>query len=202
MFQRKKITVPAAGVIQRFDLGGLAVVVSSMNLYLTVDDTPKLIFDSENNSTQPLFPQSVYTGNQGSIFSSFFIQGTDASAGDTVDLLISDDCMNQEINPVLASVSDIQPIDTFEKSATDSIITISDLEITNSQGLLAKNVFVMPKGDDMRWSIGSDPVSGGFGYFWPENKELRVEGLAFIRKFKAINDTAATQLTISITPEV
>ena len=193
MFTRKTITVPAAGKKTRFDVGGFAVVVAAMNLYFDIDDVPKLIFDSESNSKQPLFPQSVYTGNQGSIISTFFIEGTEASSGDEIELLLSDDCMQQEINPVLLSVSKPDLVQTFTKSVSSTIVSISESEVTKN-GKLAKSINIQAIGGKLKYSFLSNPSS--IFFILKDEEQVKINGSAFILGLKMIRESVDVVVTI------
>lgn len=88
MTVRKTITVPAAGSTESFLVAGSQVVVEK-----TPDNTPAgvpiLRLDTPNGNGLPAFNQARYTLDGG--FQRIYVEGTAASAGGTLYLLVITD---------------------------------------------------------------------------------------------------------------
>ena len=98
MIKRIKITIPAANKLIEIKQAGCGIIVEKMSSY-NIEDVPSLIFDNQTEYLQPLHAYSQYSKENG--FEHFFIQGTVASAGDVIYLLVSDMYVEQRINKII-----------------------------------------------------------------------------------------------------
>lgn len=187
--ERKKITVPADGVTQQFSLAGFAVVVESVGTFSGPEQVPLIRFQDQQNIAQPIYPQSVLIAVNGLEFRRFFITGTSESAGDIIYLLISDVCMNQSLSPETFQAREVQTAPAFTKAANDTVQSLSDLEIQNSDGTLATKIYVAARDGDIIYSIESDPVQGtaGLGVVLKSTDPVQpIAGIKFIQGFRFI----------------
>ena len=165
MFYNRKITIPAAGERVTVNQAGLAVVVNSVPIYESVEDRPLLYFDDFTNPAQDLNPGDTLVPNeQGEQFQRVIIEGTEASAGDDLYLKISTVCMDQEVNPVTNNTFKLVPGATFTKTAGNTVLSFSELELANAEGILPSRVDVSvapgTATDGIKWALNADPGQG------------------------------------------
>jgi len=207
MFTRQPYTIPAAGEFLKIDAKGQAVIIENMPVYDTPEDVPLFHYNSRSNRDQAMFPQSSYGYDPCDEFQSIYIQGTEASAGDTVYLWINDHYVETKINIVFTSQFSTIPGTTFTKTANDVAQSLSELELIKDGELPSKiYISVSPSAgnDGIRWAIDTDPVQGNdtLGHLLtPDMGVYEIKEIAWILAFRFIAVNNAVPQTLNITPE-
>lgn len=202
MFTRKKITVPASGESENFFLEGLAIIVESMAVYSSPEQVPLLSFGDRSGSPQPLYPQSVYVDGKG--FERFSVTGTEESAGDTIFLLATDQCLSEEININTSRDKRATLKATFGKTVDDTVNSFSELELIDSDGNLPTAMYISVRSAPVTYAFDTDPVqgAGGLGHVLPNGQDpVKIEGINFIKAFRFRARTALDTATLSVTLE-
>ena len=211
MFYNRKITIPAAGERVTVNQAGLAVVVNSVPIYESVEDRPLLYFDDFTNSAQDLNPGDTLVPNeQGEQFQRVIIEGTEASAGDDLYLKISTVCMDQDVNPVTNNTFKLTPGVTFTKTANDTVQSLTELELIDSNGNLPRrvDVSVSPSAANtgIKWALNADPGQGNDtigGRLTPAtngNSGILEASLETILAFRFLCETNGSTCIVNFTP--
>jgi len=205
----KKITVPAAGENQAFDLQGLSVIVISAPAYESALDAPKLSFDDPGDG----FP--VETGNQwpndAGRYDRVIITGTSESAGDEVVLLSVDMCLDPERNKNVGDITKAKAGTSFTVDTTDAAQTLSELQLADSEGNLPTSIIVTAQVNPAIYAFNADPDrANDLGhvlipavYTAGSEREvslLEIEGIDFILNWRFAAAIAGSQATLTITP--
>lgn len=199
MFYRKKITIPEAGDTVNIPVGGCAVDVESMGLYSNPEQFPSMFFDDGINNPQPLYPQSTYVNESGKTFQRIAIRGTEESAGDDLYLLISDVPMQQSISTnAVEKLRTLMP--SFSVVSTNDAQTFSEVQLINDEGFLPVRITVSCTGNNIKYSIESEPVQGdGLGTVLNAGvDEKPVEGANFITAFTFISEVLDEHGTVTV----
>lgn len=185
---RFKVTVPAAGQKVRVNATGYSVIVESMPVYDKPEDVPLINFQGSREA--PLYPRSVYS-NDGEQYGFIEVTGTAASAGDTLYLLASESCKDDEVNILFNQTVRATLKNTFVIGATDVPRFFADLEMIDDSGAYPARMYIASQGGNnpgIRYSFGED-ASATQGYLLGDTVII-VEGINFIKAFNFVTATA------------
>lgn len=188
----EEITVPANGVKKIVDRAGCAVQVAFADAYTLISDYPSIFFDGLEAVKSPVRFGETIQGNEGKAFDIFTIEGTTASEGNTLLLLVSNVEMEQRYQPPDNSGFAVDPgPGTRSITSTDAVQTISNAQLINSEGVLPRAIVIQARLNDIAYAIGADPDQAGFGHLLVAGAEpIRIEN--GITDFRIISATAAT----------
>lgn len=201
MFTRKQFTIPAAGTNEIFNLDGVSLIVESLPVYSNPVEVPILKFQDTNNAPQPLYPQSTYTF--GKEFQRVILEGTTESAGDTIFILTTPQCLQEEINVNTAGDRRATLKDSFSIVMSGTAQSLSTLQIQNAAGQLPTAMYITPTGSGCRYAFGVAPgatAGGDTAHFIAENEVQKIQGINFITAFQFIESPtgAAGELTFTM----
>lgn len=146
MFTRQPYTIPAAGEFLKIDAKGQAVIIENMPIYDTPEDVPLFHYNSKSNRGQAMFPLSTYGFDLCEEFGSIYLQGTDASAGDTVWLWINDQYLETKINIVFNAQFETTPGETDVIACDDTSKSIPAISLPNADDQMPKKVYISASG--------------------------------------------------------
>lgn len=200
MFTRKKITIPAAGESEIFAFDGVSLIVESIPTYSSPEQVPLLGFGDSSATPQPLYPQSVYVAGSG--FDRIAITGTSESSGDTIYILSTDQCLEEEINNNTFGSARATLKATFSESLDNSIFQLDEMQIVNGSGENPGAMYITARGGAVAYSFITDPEQAdGLGHILADQETQKIEGINFITSFKAVAAVADETPEISFTME-
>lgn len=198
MFTRKKITIPAAGESEIFAFDGVSLIIESMPTYSTPEQVPTLGFGDISASPQPLYPQSVYVAGGG--FDRIAIKGTSESAGDSIYILSTDQCLQEEINnnTFNSSRATIKP--TFSVLCDDTVMSLSAGQIVNSDSEQPGSMYITSRGGSVAYAFQEDPEQAdGLGHVLNENETQEIIGVNLISNFRFLSAVSGETPEITFT---
>jgi len=196
MFKRQKVIVPAAAQLEYVQMAGVSIAVEKMNDYDSAADAPLIFIENETDKETPLYEGFIFNGEQE--FDRVIIKGTTQSAGDTIYLLFSNECLDSSIIRTTYTAV-YKP--TFQLTGTDNVQTLAPADyLYNNRH--PSQMIIQAVGNAVRYSFGADPTQPApqLGYkLDPAAQPIKIEGQHLIEDFRYINDVAATVGYISIT---
>jgi len=205
---RKEVTIPAAGEFITVKLTGRSILVEQMNKYSEAAQVPTM--DLINGiSDYPLYNLSTYPNDEQ--FNSIKIYGTAESAGDTIQLLSTNACLDLDIKVAFAGQYEAEPGTTQEEVINDSVFQFTELGIINAEGKLPSAIYLAANGSEpVRYAFNVDPEQSGTGNLGYElgipgankrNEPIKIEGIEYILALRFINKTATQAASLIYTFE-
>jgi len=194
---RKKITIPADGETLNIGLAGRSFVVEAINPFSTPAQVP-LIITAPYGDDYPAYPRAQFGSFRGR-FTDLVIMGTAESAGDELEIYVTDECLKTEFSVQLTDQYRVE-FKEFTVTADNSVQTLPQLNLQNGEGVLPAKVYINVKGGATRgvnWRLINNPVQG----YGDENsiyldndpthtpyepKSLSLAGLKSITQFKFV----------------
>lgn len=203
---RKTIIIPASGKTLNIGLTGRSFIIENIPVYETPEDVPLIAFNPGGNEN-PAYPRNVYNNN-GQYFNDLIITGTTASAGDELVIYAVDDCLETRFNIVLSEQYKSVPGTTFTKTANDTVQSLSELELIDSEGNLPTKLYVSVSPTagtgGIKWAINENPVQGNDGLgtqLTANNGVLELIDIAWILAFNFISEVSTETPEVNFTPE-
>lgn len=202
---RKKIIIPAAGKTINLGLTGRSVIIENVPVYETPEDVPVLA--TNTGSSYPVYPRNVYSDN-GERFQDLILTGTAQSAGDELDIYVTDECLETRFNIVLSEQYKSVPGTTFTKPANDAVQTLSALELVDADGNLPTKLYisVSPTAgtQGIKWAINTDPAQGNDTIgtqMKPGAEPIELIDVSWMLAFRFIAEIALETPIVNFTPE-
>lgn len=201
-FRRIISEIPAAGKTLILKQSGNAVQIESIPVYTDALDVPLIEFDTAGEK-QPIYPASIYTGSlqqvTGNSFNSIILTGTEDSAGDRIILLVTDSCLQPEINTNVNQTRQQSAGDTFTMGSADTGAGFIASMLVNVAGQIATTMLVSARNEDIKFSFGVDPAPAGIGYLLKVGEKVRIDGSEFIQSFKFCSAAASVHGQLDVT---
>lgn len=211
-----EITVPAAGQSKSFELQGQSVLVLAAPAYQNVLEAPKLSFNQPGDDI-PLFQGGKWP-KFGERFQQIQITGTSESAGDTLQLLSTNVCIDADpgiTGDTLATIAGT----TQSKAASDVVQSFSEAELQDVDGNLPERLIIYVIGGATRginYAFNSNPSQGyppTDSYYWDNEQAhggssqqspmepLEIEGIDWILSFSFIASVLGETPDLIWTPD-
>lgn len=204
--QRRIITVPADGEYKVINQRGCGVIVSQAPVFEQYSEFPLFHFDDKGGNEIEVFPESKY----GQPFEKLFIEGTAESEGTIVVLYISQDKVETDLNPFIASKKtndrELTPGTTFNESITDAtVVTLTDSQKYKGGAAGtgdAQALIITPESYPIRIAWGTDPSNATpLGNLIEAGQTERIVGFNFIDDLRIISAVPNTTAEVSFTAE-
>lgn len=205
---RKTITIPGAGETRNIGVSGRSFIIENIPAYEKPEDVPLIAFNPGGNEN-PIYPRNVYSNN-GQYFNDLIITGTAESEGDELNIFVTDECLETRFNIVLSEQYKSVPGTTFTKTADDTVKSLTELELIDSEGNLPAKLYVTvsptagASGTGIKWAINADPVQGDDtrgNPLSPDGTILELKDIAWILAFRFIAETNTENAIVNFTPE-
>lgn len=203
---RKKLTIPGAGETKNFDVTGRSFAIEKISKYSEPSQVP-IIRTTPGNQDYPAYNRNSY--NAGEFFTDLIIEGTEESAGDEIQIWVSDQCITETFNIILSESYSTLPGNTIQKTVGDSPGSLTELELQDSEGNLPSKIYVAVSPETgaengIKYSFGSNPVQGEETAGMKLNSSMgsiEITDMSWILAFKWIAQTSGETPVINITPE-
>lgn len=204
MATREAYTIPAAGAFTEIRLAGVAVLVESGAFYKQPDEYPTIHFDEDSAVGLPLYISSRWSPQEP--FRRFFLQGTAASAGDIVWLIVIKDPCELELvslNENSFQRGAVEAGATFSRQSTDAPQSLLAADYT-AGGAIAGALTLATEGADIRLAFGGtapDQAASPTGLIVPDRTSRRIVGASFITSLQYISARAGIHATVNFSTE-
>lgn len=201
---RYKLTIPAAGQTQQFPVTGVSIIVESVNVYTSPAQVPLLSFN-EVGTSKPLYPQAIYRPDnlKDGKFKRIVLTGTTESAGDTVYLVTTNDCLTEQLNANTAAQYDSFPGVTQEATINNTVLTFTIVDLTDlATGAIANAMYVQAQETDINYAYGIDPNQGtpsNSHKLFTTDSPLQILGINWMLNARFLNSGAGVQSTLIYT---